>query len=110
MRQTEIDINRVFYALGDNTRRTIIEKISQGPLSVSQLAKPLAITLAAVVQHLQILEDCGLVRTKKVGRVRTCEIDPAALSALEQWVRERRALWERRFDRLEKLLAETDNN
>jgi len=107
--QTDIDINRVFYALGDNTRRAIIETLSQGPVSVSQLAKPMVISLAAVVQHLQILEESGLVRTKKVGRVRTCEIEPAALSALEQWVRERRTLWERRFDRLEQLLSDTDS-
>ncbi|HKX30063.1 MAG TPA: ArsR family transcriptional regulator, partial [Blastocatellia bacterium] len=76
--------------------------------SVTQLAKPLEITLAAVVQHLQVLEESGLVQTEKVGRVRTCRIEPAGLSAAEQWIADRRSTWERRFDRLGDLLAEPD--
>jgi DNA-binding transcriptional ArsR family regulator len=100
------DIDRIFHALGDPTRRAIMEKLSAGPISVSQLAKPLDITLAAVVQHLQILEDSGLVQTEKVGRVRTCRIEPAGLSAAEQWIADRRSMWERRLDRLGDLLAE----
>src|SRR5713226_5937052 len=102
------DIDRIFHALGDPTRRAIMEKLSAGPISVSQLAEPLDITLAAVVQHLQVLEDSGLVQTEKVGRVRTCRIEPAGLSAAEQWIGERRSIWERRFDRLGDLLAEPD--
>jgi DNA-binding transcriptional ArsR family regulator len=108
LRKRKVDINQVFHALGDPTRRAIIERLSDGPVSVSYLAEPLDISLAAVVQHLQVLQDSGLVRTEKVGRVRTCHIEPAALSAAEQWIRDRRSIWERRFDRLGALLAEPD--
>jgi|SRR5579871_332172 len=101
-------IDRVFHALGDPTRRAIIEKLTEGPVSVSMLAKPLDITLAAVVQHLQILEKSGLVYTRKVGRIRTCRIEPKGLSVAEQWIGDRRSLWERRFNRLGDLLAEPD--
>lgn len=101
-------IDRVFHALGDPTRRAIVEKLSEGPISVSHLARPLEITLAAVVQHLQILEKSGLVHTEKVGRVRTCRIEPKGLSVAEQWIEDRRALWEKRLDRLGDLLAEPD--
>lgn len=104
--QPEIDIGKVFHALGDPTRRAMIDKLSAGPVSVSHLAEPLDITLAAVVQHLQVLEDSGLVRTEKTGRVRTCRMEPAGLSAAEQWISDRRSLWERRFDRLGDVLAE----
>jgi DNA-binding transcriptional ArsR family regulator len=100
------DIDRIFHALGDPTRRAIMEKLSAGPVSVSQLAEPLDITLAAVVQHLQVLEESGLVQTEKVGRVRTCRIEPAGLSAAERWIADRRSMWERRLDRLGDLLAE----
>jgi DNA-binding transcriptional ArsR family regulator len=102
------DIDRVFHALGDPSRRAIMEKLSHGPISVSRLAEPLAITLAAVVQHLQVLEESGLVQTEKVGRVRTCRIEPAGLSVAEQWIGDRRSTWERRLDRLGDLLAEPD--
>jgi DNA-binding transcriptional ArsR family regulator len=104
------NIDRVFRALGDPTRRAIVEKLSEGPISVSQLAAPLHITLAAVIQHLQVLEESGLVQTEKIGRVRTCQIEPAALSAAEQWFAKRRSIWERRFDRLGDLLAEPDED
>src|ERR1700731_996118 len=108
MTDEKSDIHRVFHALGDPTRRTIMEKLSEGPISVSQLAEPLGITLAAVVQHLQVLEESGLVRTEKLGRVRTCHIEPAGLSVAEQWIGDRRTIWERRLDRLGDLLAESD--
>lgn len=103
-----MNIDRVFHALGDPTRRAIVERLSQRPLSVSMLAKPLSITLAAVVQHLVILEKSGLVHTEKVGRVRTCQIEPSGFSVAEQWITDRRALWEARFDRLGDLLADPD--
>jgi DNA-binding transcriptional ArsR family regulator len=103
-----VKIDRVFHALGDPTRRAIVEKLSKGPLSVSGLATPLGITLTAVAQHLQILEESGLVRTEKIGRVRTCRLETTGLSVLEQWVRDRRSLWERRLDRLGDLLAEPE--
>ena len=104
----KIKIDRVFHALGDSTRRAILEKLSQGPISVSRLAEPLDLTLAAVVQHLQVLEDSGLVQTEKIGRVRTCRIEPKGFSLAEQWIRDRRTIWERRLDRLGDLLAGKD--
>jgi DNA-binding transcriptional ArsR family regulator len=103
-----LKVDRIFHALGDATRRAIMEKLSQGPISVSHLAQPLDLTLAAVVQHLQVLEDSGLVHTEKVGRVRTCRIEPKGLAVAEQWIRDRRTIWERRLDRLGDLLAEED--
>lgn len=99
-------LNRVFHALGDPTRRALLERMSAGPVSVSRLAEPLAITLAAVVQHLQVLEESGLVHTEKVGRVRTCRIGTEGLSLAEQWIAGRRSQWEKRFDRLGRLLEE----
>jgi DNA-binding transcriptional ArsR family regulator len=104
------DIARVFHALGDPSRRAIVERLSRGPVSVSRLAEPLAITLAAVVQHLQVLEESGLVETEKIGRVRTCRIEPSGLSVAEQWIGECRLMWERRLDRLGDLLAEQDES
>ena len=106
MPRQKVNIDRVFHALGDPTRRAIVERLSEGPISASRLATPLNITVAAVVQHLQLLEKSGLVRTTKTGRVRTCRIEQAGLSAAERWISERRSLWERRFDRLGDLLAE----
>lgn len=101
--------DRAFHALGDPTRRAILEKLSQGPISVSALAEPLDMTLAAVVQHLQILEESQLVRTEKTGRVRTCQIELKGFALAEKWINERRILWERRFDRLGSLLAEPED-
>jgi len=98
------NVDQVFHALGDATRRAILERLSKGPISVSQLAEPLDMTLAAVVQHLQILEESGLVRTEKAGRVRICQIEPAGLSVAEKWIADRRKLWQRRLDRLGELL------
>jgi len=82
----------------------MVEKLGHGAVSVSSLAKPLDITLAAVVQHIQVLERSGLIRTTKVGRVRTCRIDPKGFTVVERWIEERRSLWERRLDRLGALL------
>jgi DNA-binding transcriptional ArsR family regulator len=106
----EINIDRLFHALGDPTRRAILDRLSHGPLSVSALAAPLEITLTAVAQHLQILEESHLVHTEKLGRVRTCRIEPTGFSALEQWIRDHRSLWERRLDQLSDLLAEPDES
>jgi DNA-binding transcriptional ArsR family regulator len=103
-----VHIDRVFHALGDPTRRAMIEKLSEGPVSVSRLAQPLDVTLAAVVQHLKILESSGLVRSEKVGRVRTCRIESEGFSVAERWIADRRSLWEARFDRLGKFLTEPD--
>jgi DNA-binding transcriptional ArsR family regulator len=100
------EIDRVFHALGDPTRRAMVERLSDGPLSVSKLAEPLDISLTAVGQHLQVLEEVGLVRTEKVGRVRTCSLEPGGFAVLERWIKDRRSIWERRLDQLGDLLAE----
>lgn len=101
--QTPLDL--VFHALSDPTRRAIVERLSLGPASVSELAQPVAMSLPSVMQHLQILESSGLVRSEKVGRVRTCRVEPTALQAVERWVNERRQRWEQRLDRLGDYLA-----
>jgi DNA-binding transcriptional ArsR family regulator len=99
-------LDRVFHALADASRRSIVHRLSEGSASVSDLAEPLPISLPAVLQHVQVLEDSGLVRTEKVGRVRTCRIEAAALQPAERWIQERRAGWERRLDRLGDYLAD----
>jgi len=101
--------DRVFHALGDPTRVAMVERLSRGPASVSELAQPLPMSLSAVVQHLAVLETCGIVSSRKAGRVRTCSIEPAALRTAEDWVARRRAIWEAGFDRLADYLAETDS-
>ena len=99
-------LDGVFRALADPSRRSIVDRLSQGSASVSDLAAPLPMSLPAVLQHLQVLEDSGIVRTEKVGRVRTCTIEVAALRPAERWIHERRAGWERRLDRLGAYLAD----
>lgn len=96
----------MFHALADPTRRVMVERLCRGPASVSELAEPLPMSLPAVLQHLQVLEESGLVRSQKVGRKRTCRIEPQALSRAEQWMAERRQSWERQLDRLGEYLAE----
>ncbi len=105
----DVQIDKVFHALGDPTRRAIVERVSQGPISVSKLVEPLGISLAAVMQHLQILEDSGLLLSEKVGRVRTCQIELRGFSLAEKWIGARRSMWERRLDKLGDLLAEDDD-
>ena len=99
-------LDPLFQALSDPTRRAIVDRLSRGPASVSSLAAPLPMSLPAVMQHLTVLEKSGLIRSEKVGRVRTCRIEPVAMQTAEQWIAERRATWERRFDRLGDYLAE----
>ncbi|MFZ0746023.1 MAG: metalloregulator ArsR/SmtB family transcription factor [Terracidiphilus sp.] len=105
-----IDMDVLFHALGDPTRRGILDRLIERPMSVSGLAEPLGITLTAVAQHLQILEEARLVHTEKLGRVRTCRIETAGFQALEQWVRDHRIAWERKLDRLGEFLAEEDGS
>ena len=93
-------LDSLFHALADPSRRAIVARLSRGPASVSELAKPLPMSLPGVVQHLQVLEESGLVRSEKVGRVRTCHIEPQALSAAEKWIAKQREIWEARLDRL----------
>lgn len=99
-------LDRVFQALSDPSRRAMVERLSRGPASVSELAQPLAMSLPAVMQHLQVLETSGLVRSEKVGRVRTCRIEPVSLQTAERWISERQSGWERRLDRLGDYLDE----
>jgi DNA-binding transcriptional ArsR family regulator len=99
-------LDLMFQALADPTRRAMVERLSRGPASVSELAAPLTMSMPGVVQHLQVLEQSGLVTTKKVGRVRTCTLDTGAMSLAEQWINDRRRLWQRRLDRLGAMLAE----
>ena len=98
-------LDLVFQALADPTRRDMVERLTRGPASVSELAKPFPMSLPAVVQHLQVLEASGLVRSEKSGRVRTCRIEPTVLRTAEHWITERRTSWERRLDRLGDILA-----
>jgi DNA-binding transcriptional ArsR family regulator len=93
-------LDQTFQALADSTRRAILAELTRGPSSVSKLARPLAMSLPAVMQHLAVLESSGLVRSVKVGRVRTCRIEPKALSLAEQWISQRRTEWEHHFDQL----------
>ena len=99
-------LDRIFQALADPGRRVMVDQLVQGPASVTELARPLSISLAAVVQHVQVLEACGLVRTQKVGRTRTCRINPAALRSAESWVADRRRMADQRLDRLGQYLAD----
>ena len=99
-------LDLAFQALADPTRRQIVERLTREPVSVSELARPLTMSLPAVMQHLALLEASGLVRSAKSGRVRTCRINPEALSLAEQWINARRGEWERRLDRLGDYLEE----
>jgi DNA-binding transcriptional ArsR family regulator len=101
-------LDRVFHALSDPSRRAIIDRLTHSDASVSELAQPLAMSLAAVVQHVQTLEASGLIRTLKTGRVRSCQLDRTVLAQAEGWLTQRRTLWERNLDRLGDLLAEQD--
>ncbi len=102
----EGNLDRVFQALADPARRGIVERLSRGPASVSELAHPLDMTLAAALQHVQVLERSGVLTSRKVGRTRTCELELAGLDLAAKWIASRRALWERRLDRLDELLRD----
>jgi DNA-binding transcriptional ArsR family regulator len=103
-------LDLAFQALADPSRRAMVERLAQGPATVSELAKPLAMSLPGVMQHLAVLEASGLVTSEKIGRVRTCRIEPKAMSQAERWIAERRAQWERRLDRLGQFLDETKDD
>ena len=98
-------VDGIFRALGDPTRRDLVERLGSGPATVGELARPLDMTLSAVVQHLAVLESCGLVRSEKVGRTRTCRLEPHGLELAEDWFAGQRAAWGRRLDRLGEVLA-----
>lgn len=109
MLNQSLPVDRVFHALADPARRIMVERLSRGPASVSELAQPLDMSMPAVMQHLRILESSGLVRSAKQGRVRTCHIQRPALQSVERWIAERRATWERRLDRLGDFLAASED-
>src|SRR5476649_283683 len=94
------DLDLLFHALADPARRAMLERLTRGPAPVSELARPLPMSLPSVMQHLDVLESAGLVRSEKTGRVRTCSIEPQTLSLAEQWINARRIAWEHRLDRL----------
>ena len=100
-------LDKAFHALADRSRRSIVARLSEGPASVSELAEPLAMSLPAVMQHVGVLQESGLVRSEKAGRVRTCRLEPAPMRSLERWIGEHRAAWEGRLDRLGDVLAQT---
>lgn len=102
------DLDRLFQALGDPTRRAIVDRLADGPASVSRLAEPLGVTVTAIAQHLHVLEQCGVVRTEKVGRVRTASLVPDGLTPVERWARDRRSMLEKRLDLLAEILGEDD--
>ena len=103
--QKNLNLDHVFHALSDPTRRAIVHRLSRGPASVSELAKPFAMAMPSLLQHLRVLEDSRLIRSAKAGRVRTCEMEPLALSVAEGWLAQQRALWEGRLDRMEAFVA-----
>jgi DNA-binding transcriptional ArsR family regulator len=103
-------LDSVFQALADGTRRSMVERLIAGPASVSELAKPFDMSLPAVMQHLQVLEDCDLVRSEKSGRVRTCWLEPSGLRTAESWIGQQRSAWEDRLDRLDIYLSEQSSS
>jgi DNA-binding transcriptional ArsR family regulator len=105
---TDADLlDRTFHALADSSRRSIVVRLSEGPASVSALAEPLEMSLSAVVQHIEVLQKSGIVRSEKVGRVRTCHLEPAAMRQVEQWIAQHRQTWEGHLDRLGDVLKTT---
>jgi DNA-binding transcriptional ArsR family regulator len=106
MPNKSVQLDRVFHALGDATRRAVLGRLSGGPAAVSELARPFDMALPSFTQHLEVLEGCGLVRSRKTGRVRTYRLAPQPLKAVERWMVEQRALWDRRLDQLDDYLAE----
>lgn len=110
MFRAETHLDLAFQALADPSRRAMVDRLARGPATVSELAKPLAMSLPGVMQHLAVLEASGLVVSEKVGRTRTCRIEHKALTKAEHWIAERRALWERRLDRLGQFLDETKDD
>ena len=99
-------LDQIFKALADPARRAMVERLTARPATVSELAQPLPMSMPAVFQHLQVLEGAGLVRSEKVGRVRTCQVEPRALRLAETWIESRRSTWETRLERLGEVLSQ----
>jgi DNA-binding transcriptional ArsR family regulator len=104
--QQAAQLNRVFHGLADPTRRAVLERLSRGPAAVSELAEPFSMSLPSFLQHLDVLEECGLVKSRKRGRVRTYQLTPQPLKVVESWLGKQRALWNRRLDQLDTYLAD----
>ena len=104
MPKQSVQLNRVFHALADPTRRAVLERLSSGPAAMSELAQPFKMALPSFAQHLDVLENCGLVRSRKSGRVRTYQLAPQSLKVAEHWMTAQRANWERRLDQLDNFL------
>jgi DNA-binding transcriptional ArsR family regulator len=104
--QQASQLDRVFHGLADPTRRAVLKRLGSGPAAVSELAKPFGMALPSFLQHLDVLEDCGLVKSRKVGRVRTYRLTPQPLKAAEGWLEKQRAVWSRRLDQLDAYLAD----
>jgi Predicted transcriptional regulators len=102
----QVQLNRVFHGLADPTRRAVLERLSSGPAAVSELAEPFRMSLPSFLQHLDVLESCGLVKSRKAGRVRTYRLTPQPLRASEGWFEKQRAIWNRRLDQLDTYLAD----
>ena len=104
--QQASELNRVFHGLADPTRRAVLERLSSGPAAVSDLAEPFSMSLPSFLQHLDVLESCGLVKSRKAGRVRTYQLTPQPLRVAEGWLERRRSIWNRRLDQLDTYLAD----
>ena len=107
MAAAAVQLDQTFHALADGSRRSIVVRLTRGPASVSELAKPLGMSLPAVLQHIAVLQKSGLVRSEKVGRVRTCRLEPAPMRSVERWIAQHHAIWEQRLDQLGDVLNET---
>jgi DNA-binding transcriptional ArsR family regulator len=105
-RSSERQVSRIFQALGDPTRRAVVERLSHGPASMTAIAQPFRMALPSFAQHMKVLEDCGIVRSHKAGRVRSYELDLRSLVSAEDWMAHQRAVWEQRLDRMEAVVAE----
>lgn len=110
MTNYEYHIDRVFYALSDSTRRAVLAKLSDAPTSVSQLAEPFEMALPSFLQHLKVLEECGLATSQKTGRTRTYQLAPEPLMAAENWLMDKRRIWEARLNQLDNYLLSLKGN
>jgi DNA-binding transcriptional ArsR family regulator len=109
MEQYSDQLNGIFQALADPTRRAVIGRLGHGPASVGELAAPFEMALPSFMKHIHMLEESGLIRTSKVGRVRTCMIEPEQLAAIGGWLEEQRAIWEGRTDRLAQFVTKEED-
>ncbi|TGK87709.1 ArsR family transcriptional regulator [Leptospira noumeaensis] len=109
MKSKTSGLEDIFHALGDSSRLSMVERLSQGPISVKELAEPLSMALPSVLKHLKVLEDCGIVKSEKSGRVRTYQLDIQQLSGIDSWISERKDSWNRSFDRLANFLIESSD-